>query len=674
MYADCDSDVDSDGYFNVEYPPFLTLYGAEEARSRTNKNRARVEAIEQGKDAATVIGGYSEFYLVVRFFKSVEGFYTGSLDLTGRHLPRYIDLITRWNLYLVDFITLTAHVKEFETDTTGLDGEPLKFVDYDFEDEILWEDFQTRWKIPMINGYGQLGLLTAKVLSTISRNPMPRIQQLCLVQLPPEVLDHIFWMSNLNQMRLLSSTCRHLNNIGSRHIYKSRTITFDVPWDVLDELRQSDNPVECLKPLAYSIREELLLKTNFLIGRPDLIAKIENLTILDEWTPSMLDNHGFDLWTMDAAFYPPIYKAFTQILSSSFNVTTLALQNISITSEIIRLISDLHHLHSVRLRICLFTFATCEWIQVGHAPLWKSVYNLHILPLRSPFGSWYSTLLCPHLRTFSAQGVNALPGIPGDVALKFPSFPTLERLTLTEVLLHHVPYFAAALSSRPGVTFGRLTHFKLHVAQGCDDDAAMTMLNALSQGQAPLQALVLEGLTEGDFRLFDHIAHSFPRLLGLTLLRRESDWPTKTMYTVWPHSAWEYASHLHGLSQLQHFGWNNYTGVIHSSAPLLRFEEGFYDPEMNLEERFKTKKDDSVEVDKWTPAVFAAHCPSLRSYTPSSAVIDWYISRTPSGAIVMDSPTQRGGILPWVMKWNPVRLGGHWPIVEPAGTIKTSTT
>ncbi|KAF8079250.1 hypothetical protein FPV67DRAFT_107128 [Lyophyllum atratum] len=669
------SDSDSDGYFNVDYPPYLTLFGAEEARSRTNKNRARrVQAREQGKDAAAVIGGYSDFYLVVRFFKSVEGFYTGSLDLTGRHLPRYIDLITRWNLYLAEFIALTVHAKEFETRTTGLDEHNFKFIDYDFEDETLWEDFQTRWKIPRNNSYGLLLPLTAQVLSTISQHPMPRIQQLCLVQLPSEVLDHIFWMSKLNQTRLLSSTCRYLNDIGSRHLYKSRTITFDVAWDVLGELRESDDPVEYLKTLAYSTREKLLLKTDFLIGRRDLMAKIENLSILDMWTSSMFDKNEFNLRTMDTAFYPPIYKAFTQILSSSFNVTTLVLQNILFTSEIIQLISNLHHLHTVRLRMCLFPSTICLWIQAGQAPLWKSVYNLHILPPGRKPGSWYSTLLCPHLRTFSAHGLSTLPRIPPDVAFKFPSFPTLERLTLTEVLPHDMLHFAAALSSRPDVMFGRLTHFKLHSAEGYDDDDAMTLLNALSQGQAPLRALVMEGLADGDFRLFDHIARSFPSLEGLTLLRREINRQAKTMYTVWPHGAWEYASHLDGLSQLQHFGWNSSAGEIHSSAPLLRFEEGFYDPETHLEEWFEAKEDDSVEVDKWTPAVFAAHCPSLQSYTSSMFVIDWYISRTPAGPIVVDSRTQRGGKPPWVTKWNPVRTDGHWPIVEPAGTIKIGTT
>lgn len=50
-------------------------------------------------------------------------------------------------------------------------------------------------------------------------NPLPRIQQLCLVDLPTELLDAIYLRASLANGRILSSTCRRLNEVGRRHVF-----------------------------------------------------------------------------------------------------------------------------------------------------------------------------------------------------------------------------------------------------------------------------------------------------------------------------------------------------------------------------------------------------------------------------------------------------------------------
>ncbi|GLB43671.1 hypothetical protein LshimejAT787_1401830 [Lyophyllum shimeji] len=640
MYDDdADSEVDELGYQTVEKFPFLTLYGYEEARSRVLENKARQAFADLGPEIASPItDGPSKSYRVMRFFKSVEGFHTGYLDLAGRHLPRYQDLITRWNHYLADFFALTVYVREFVTGEEDPDGRPL--IDYAFDDRTLWDNFRKKWKVPSLCTYGILLGSTERVLSTISQYPVPRIQQRCLVQLPPEILDNIFKMSNLKQMRLLASTCRYLNDIGRRHIYRKRTVTFLLPVNVFRGLRRSANPAEYLMNLAKSSRDKVLAKTAFLLEHADRTSKIDDLSIYDMWAPSLFDSlveGGFDLTMVEDDFYAPMYTSFARLLACSQNITTLLLNGLALMPDIIRAVAEIRRLRTVELRRCRVPASTCQWMltTVG-IPLWNPVCNLHIAPTSS--SSWYSALLCPRLCTLAVEATTRISPPTRMVAIRFPFLPTLEHLHLSHVLPDQVSRFARALLARPGVTMGRLTHFKFHAADGISDDDAIALLDALSQRSSPLQVLMLEGLAEAEFRLFDHIARHFPSLVDLTLVRRASTRQVKNKAAAWPHGAWEYALHLRGLDQLQHFGWNYKSDPILSCAPLLRFEEGFCDPARDLEGWFKANEDDSAEVDKWTPAVFAVHCPNLRTYTSSLGLVAWRISRTPDGSILVEPP------------------------------------
>jgi hypothetical protein len=62
-------------------------------------------------------------------------------------------------------------------------------------------------------------LLTEEIRSHLSKYPTPKIQKMCLVDLPVELLEIIMDYGKIEQARLLSATCSHLRRIGLRFIY-----------------------------------------------------------------------------------------------------------------------------------------------------------------------------------------------------------------------------------------------------------------------------------------------------------------------------------------------------------------------------------------------------------------------------------------------------------------------
>jgi hypothetical protein len=53
----------------------------------------------------------------------------------------------------------------------------------------------------------------------MSQNPVPKIQKLCLTDLPTELLDKVFQHAPLDKARIFSSTCKQLREIARRYIF-----------------------------------------------------------------------------------------------------------------------------------------------------------------------------------------------------------------------------------------------------------------------------------------------------------------------------------------------------------------------------------------------------------------------------------------------------------------------
>ena len=53
-----------------------------------------------------------------------------------------------------------------------------------------------------------------------TRDPQPKIQQLLLLDLPAEVLDHIMHLSSLENLRTWSSACKLLRDHALKYVYE----------------------------------------------------------------------------------------------------------------------------------------------------------------------------------------------------------------------------------------------------------------------------------------------------------------------------------------------------------------------------------------------------------------------------------------------------------------------
>ncbi|KAF5374637.1 hypothetical protein D9615_008937 [Tricholomella constricta] len=642
--------------------PYLRIFEEDEAESRSLQILRKAAAKEEGTvidnaviEASTL--SYVRAWRVLGFFKSLEGVH-----------KRLFELQTTWNAYLADFIKLSIHVKKVPPQQVAL-GNSGRFYtvnDYDFEDEASWNAFLTRWKIPEGFDFDALLTHTQRTLETMAKNPIPPIQQLCLVDLPTELLALVFEHAELSMARLLSLTCRKLNEIGRRFIHRTRNLFLEFPRDAWK--RWSDSGLsqdQFLPQVAYESRINALALCDFLLGRQDLLDDVRDLYVSDRWFMSgLLDS--FEVSSLDnGQFHIPLYSAFTDVVTASHNLTSLTFTNIVLSLPMVRCICGLSGLSALDLRSGGMSLEGREALMNDGRMILSS--NIIDLCIRGPANSianfWYCVLFCPRLRNFSAQSNyddDSLPSPPEALWPKCRFFQTLEFLYLKNISHDTIIPFAAWIAN--AMSLPRLTHVKLHTSSGMPDHEMMLILRALEV--APLRVLSIDGLEEADFALFDSIAQLFPDLVGLTLSRRASDRQRRTRSVKWPGPEWQYASLLAQFTKLRHFGWNNdqLYGSF-STYTLLHFEEGFIDL-VDFVRWGEARENEWLEEGDWTPKLFAIHCPTLETFSYTKSFDALYLVRTSDGVIVTKVPPW--GARPYhYSEWDPSDFEGRWPRVRP---------
>lgn len=378
-----------------------------------------------------------------------------------------------------------------------------------------------------------------------------------------------------------------------------------------------------------------------------------------------------DGWSDNLARFVPIehsqviYGAFKNVLAGSGSLTSLSLRKMTLDLDFFHTVHALHHLHTLDLDMSyLSSDVIANLVSESITPVQTSVYNLR-LKFMDDDSLWYALLLCPQLRTLSIYApVGELPSPPRGVwGERCSFFSTLERLSLWGLGLSGTFETIGWLFTSPRKE--RLTHVKIHSYPGMSDPLTLNMLLAFRG--APLQVLVLEGLAEAELLLFNEISHRFPGILGLTVVRRASPRQIENKKVIWPHASWEYAQQMSAFPQLRHFGWNIDKGYISpTTSILLRFDDGFCDPEKDIITWMEAQDNDNFDDDHWTPKLFALRCPKLQTYTSEPIYIEWRISRPRDGPVLVHkvdfdpgypTPTNRG--------WDTDR-SENWPAILPA--------
>ncbi|KAL4243800.1 hypothetical protein ABKN59_010716 [Abortiporus biennis] len=279
------------------HPP-LRLYQYEELGQRLSTIRNHLSENWSTDDVEIVIHIFDiPFCRLRRFLHTVQGFHSGTLDLTGRHERRYQPLLPRWNAYLDDFRDLVKNgeIERIQktlmnpvtnTPFCGYDGEPFMYEEVSAKNQALLVKFYKKWRLSTKSCSLAFVLSeTDDVVQYLDDHPEPKFQTLLLHHLPPEIIHLIMEYADLDGARSIGATSLAFREISVSYIYKSRTLKLSVNLNyktIQDLTTQEERRVFKYQALVAA-KEKLIQYMDFLLSRPDILRSIIRLTISGDW-------------------------------------------------------------------------------------------------------------------------------------------------------------------------------------------------------------------------------------------------------------------------------------------------------------------------------------------------------------------------------------------------------
>ncbi|KIK66448.1 hypothetical protein GYMLUDRAFT_55703 [Collybiopsis luxurians FD-317 M1] len=612
---------------------------------------------------------YFRMFQVRRFFGTIQGF-----------LKRLDELKPLWSAYFEDFLALKSSASASFRNIDDIDLTPNHRRKEIFHtvDKTAWKDFRVRWKIPRACKFNDL-VSEADIVSKcfFLSNFEPKIQSLCLTDLPSEMLDHIISFTSLEQARLLSATCRQLRQIGLPYLFETRDLSIRLPDpSVILESKQEDMD-RVQKEVALGARGKFLGDVEFFLSRPDIAQQTRRMWFKNDFRTYKIELDG-DL----ASFYEPINNAVCSTLRAAVNLHALTIYTYDLEPDLLIALSQLRYLRELSLIGC--RRSDILMTSIGILPKCNQVRLLKYADHSNDFDqgelSWFMLFLFPGL-----QVLNLLS--PDGELSYIPPPPVIIRQTnifqkIRYLSLYHF-YDLPALSDWIRRSHSQrpleLTHLKLMHEWGLSDEDVMELLDVLRLHAAPLRVLALDGLRDANLALFEHIVDCFPDLLGLSLIRRENYRQYNSEPCSWPRASWEYAPIFSRFTRLEYFSWNFRLLDDHTSYPavMLAFEE-----QAEFERREEQARMTEINWDLWelllvsdefdcvdAARLFAAYCPSLKtlsSFRGSSCSIE----RSERGSSVITSSVSFRDAM---TMWGPVYLQG-WQVDAGKLEEKNSST
>ncbi|KAL0059598.1 hypothetical protein AAF712_013649 [Marasmius tenuissimus] len=688
---------ENEGYFSGYSKPYLRPYEGEENEAvkalytvlPTEKRRKIYErpvevtlCVDESQWEEDDLDSYRIWH-VRRFFKSLEGFFN-----------RYNELNTMYEQLTEDLNVVNKTVNVEECEGRDWRGRLRTFLRYTMTDEALWRDCRMKWKLPRMADFRCLEEHIVVQLSIEARvekakkeaSGSPKLQKLCITDLPPEVLSNIFSLANLRQARLLASTCMLMKEVGGPYFYHTRSVKLHFPrYGQLREMfGEKEIEQDDLRQIAKQESMKLIRSVGFLISRPDLTDAIQDLSISDGWNLDAFDIPGFSHIMHDATIYGPINGSFNTLLATCHNLTSLCIHYCAITSSWLRTISLLTTLRTVVLHGARIQDESVEH-DILHDRIprssqvlnlrWKdSRYNEEEITLREAQGRgvWFMLLLFPNLLTFNhvIDEVACLP-VHNVMEKGFHCFQGLRRLNLN-IFQDQFPMLIAWFMTIQVRTLNpcTLTHLKLRTDLPISEGQINILLESIST--ALLEVLVLEGIEQGSLTLIDRIAETFPDLIGLTLVRRENGRQRKTQLATWPHQSWEYAARFTGFRRLKYFGWNFYVPVWDCTPAVLLLHEAAVVSESDaadlVQEHLQSGESDYFQDTSSLALPFAAHCATLEIMGLEERICRYFaISHGLNGKVEVNGGYHlRGELEVDSREWNPQAFFGQgWKPIEP---------
>ncbi|KAL1695797.1 hypothetical protein GGG16DRAFT_121560 [Schizophyllum commune] len=518
-----------------------------------------------------------------RLFESLIGYHTGSLDLTGRHPPRYMKLCTQIVAMAMELFAMKDKVTISSREVLDWDFAQMKKVPcveavYDFEPPTLWEEFADKWHVKYSHDYGTLQRGVERCLSTIGAAKV-RFQELLLTDLPPELLDYIISMASTEELAAWSGTCKLLRDHALTYAYEEIKYLLDsvhtLDADLMEKLRKRKDGQEkannYVRKVALRQRNATVNRMRHILRQKDALAKTKKIIFYEDWT--------CDHWRWSELlgcsyndFVGPLIKPLAQQIRSA-PLTEFSYRSRSLYGLVWKAISQCSILHTLTLLTSLPV--SVQW------PLATSVVNLalHMTEVYQPDFLWEIVTYCPsalYLGVFapSRRGGTSIPRVVfGDNA--YNPLTQLRRIELHgmdpgSIIVLAEAFVAAGLPP--------LTHFAIsaptnsHITR----EPVFALIRSLHNARQ-LQTLCISTLQYVQPDLFALIGENLPGLRLLALEHQPSKYrEVRKGGTLWPRPSFEYASHLAALPHLRHLGIN-----ISSYAPaytpraMYRLENGY---------------------------------------------------------------------------------------------------
>lgn len=487
----------------------------------------------------------------------------------------------------------------------------------------------------------------------VSSGTGPIFQKMYIQDLPPELLLRVFEIAHIKDCRALGMTCRAFHDLSltfvytvraspvlscslTARIFQTRRLVLRVNPNYItkrfDQLDETD--IRYLYESRSAMRSQLLADFQFLLSRPDIVERIQNMQIENMWTEALqtaVDIRPSQVPRVEH-FFSPINRQIVATLSMATHLQAFHLNNYSLTTEMLLAMASMDALHTLIVHACSIE----ELPAFDTLPAIPSVVNLTLAPGHVPgYEAVQLVALFPNMRylTVAGRAKGGFCTLPYEEFRQTHNpFRTLERANFEHIDDDDVPVLFEWILAAGQATGLRLTHFRLELECGLVRDELVQLLSALAG--APLRVLALEGVAHVDDDLFARLAGAFPALTALTLIRRQNMRQTTSRPSHWPGTTAEYARRLAAFPALRHFVWNYYIWPLRCETTYeLPLVEAGYPTELSQEEF-----EENCYEAKWDilPCLFRAYCPTLETLVFSLlhlALMEFTIVRMADGKI-----------------------------------------
>ncbi|KAK7685572.1 hypothetical protein QCA50_011439 [Cerrena zonata] len=597
-----------------------------------------------------------------RFLSTMRGFHLGATDLAGRHERRYTSLRKRWDDFSSDVQFIKLHSTRVGThdwtlpqtqqkDNKGESVGPLWKPNSEAI-EKYFESFQRKWRLRESWPISWYINNVDSINRDIAANS-PIFQRICLTHLPVEIIHIVMAFSGSSDARQLGNTCKLFREISLSYIYGNYHIRL-----------ASEKVTERPDTNRYFLEMHALMleEIEYLMSRPDIRKGIHHLRVSDHWLcdlpkPSFSDKKL-------QGYYDTLRSDLRKLIPELPNLHAITLNGWGISLPMMSSILRHDKIRSIKFNYCAGRLSgASECIRL-------SPVDLAMLDNgRNSQDLWLVLYSLPNIRSLTISGglgpagvEPCLPSASLRTGLNNP-FLSLERFIAHPMMYDELRHLITWMNNAKGPHRNqplRLTHFKLMLDGGMDEEEVKKVLNALRG--SPLRVLSLGFLSYVDPELMGFIANTCPDLTALTLVTPGDRFAHDAV--DWNSPSWMFARVLSRFSRLKHLVWYFPHDYIMSNDPttyVLHFFENGFPTKAEWDANYAHLDIENFNDATTVARCLGANCPSLETiaffawypvvYRRSKADGGWYLDGTSATKALISHLNPKPSDTDWPKDW-----------------------